>query len=1347
MTSKAKEAKRLKELLEAGFLQQEEYEDRIAELQGRSPSPQSSSYFVPSPSLSPDDVGDVAATTQQLPSFAVASAVARRTAVEYAVKPAPPTAAQQSGFLRSRCVRVFVSSTLLDMGSEREALQKFVFPELRRLCAARAVSFSEVDNRWGITEEDSAGGRVISLCLGQIDACRPYLLGLLGNRYGWSRRSSAFEDRRLDESLAIATAEHPWVSAYAERSITELEMLYGALFFPQQATGAAFYIRRDGNGASASAAPLLRTGGDQESPAARQMVEDLKERIRASGLPARDFASTEELCRMVLQDFSAFIDRDFPADTALADPAVRTAQLHSAFAEARSRVYVGRPEYFDALSKHLKDSSRTPLFVTGNSGAGKTALLASWIAGMSKSKPANVDLVLAHFGELSEPALANLIRFILLSLQKHFGIETEIPADPLTVVHELPHWLRVASHKLEREMRMVLVLDGLDYVEEKAHALMWLPEALPSQIRVVVSAPENSGIARILAARKCVQLRIEPLNNVEKRQLIGDYLAQLGKRLSDSQVSMLASSPLTNLPVFLCTVLEQLRMRGNFLELSSLIQGYLACGDARALFDMILGAWEKDFGRDLVSKTMGLLYVSKSGLQDRELSETVGVKTALQWALFKSALQWALLDKNGLLHFSHLYLRKAVKQRYVSDDESRKQLSKQLAAYFERQPLDARKLFEYPHHLEVIGDSAAMHKFLGDLDVFLALYTETQKYEFLRFCKLAGDSKALAAVYRRAFDQMPEEQQGSARDRLVRLSQFHADVGDHHAAVQLMQKALEATRLASGGPSAESRDVADVLHMLGHLLLQAGRVTEAQKVSQDAYDMRIRVKSGRLHVAESLWLLALLHKKAGNYPAAVNLYKQALDITQRKLGHNHPAVSECLLTIADVYRKQASYESAQELYEEALGIATNVLGEVHPQTAEILHALGRIFEKKGVYGEALSRFTRAMEIMRNVHGEEHAAFAEICVSCAHIHRKTADYERAMELYRKALAIYESVFGHTHPDVAECLNALGLVHFARGELDEAEDVLHRAISTLEAVYGPDHVNLARFAANLADVLAGKARYEEAIALYNRALDINTKTLGEDHPETAEVLSSLGFIAKKRGNFTEAETLYRRSLAVIEKVFGSSHYKVAILLQNIGVTSRKLGKLDEAWDCYSRALALNETLLGASHPSTGDNLNGLGLVERKRGNLDEAADFHRRALELFESRFGRSHAKVALTLNYLAEVYRKQGRFSFLDGTEALYLRALEINRHVYGEEHPEVAENLNGLATLYKNQFNFEKAEAMYERAIAMSERLLGKTNPHVHNRMKNLADLYDRWGSVAKAERVREMIAQRWGPK
>ena len=135
---------------------------------------------------------------------------------------------------QERQIRVFVSSTFRDMGAERDYLVKFIFPQLRKLCESRGVTWGEVDLRWGVTDEAAAEGKVLPICLEEIRRCRPYFIGMLGERYGWVPDSIPAD---LLESQA-------WLKQHLQRSVTELEILHG-VFSKEPMHGRAYFYFRD----------------------------------------------------------------------------------------------------------------------------------------------------------------------------------------------------------------------------------------------------------------------------------------------------------------------------------------------------------------------------------------------------------------------------------------------------------------------------------------------------------------------------------------------------------------------------------------------------------------------------------------------------------------------------------------------------------------------------------------------------------------------------------------------------------------------------------------------------------------------------------------------------------------------------------------------------------------------------------------------------------------------------------------------------------------------------------------------------------------------------------------------
>ena len=118
-----------------------------------------------------------------------------------------------------REIRVFISSTFRDMQEEREELVKQVFPQLRRLCESRGVTWGEVDLRWGVPDEVKAEGKALPLCLQEIEHSRPYFIGILGERYGWV-------PEEIPESLFET---QPWLREQLHHSVTALEILHGVL--------------------------------------------------------------------------------------------------------------------------------------------------------------------------------------------------------------------------------------------------------------------------------------------------------------------------------------------------------------------------------------------------------------------------------------------------------------------------------------------------------------------------------------------------------------------------------------------------------------------------------------------------------------------------------------------------------------------------------------------------------------------------------------------------------------------------------------------------------------------------------------------------------------------------------------------------------------------------------------------------------------------------------------------------------------------------------------------------------------------------------------------------------------
>ena len=130
--------------------------------------------------------------------------------------------------VNNRHIRIFLSSTFSDMGEERTELVK-TFEILKLEAAKRDIHLSIIDLRWGITDEECTSGKLISVCLEEVEHSHPFFIGILGNNYGTIPKRTELE--KNPELLE----RYPWLdNAISDKegigmSITEMEIQYGVL--------------------------------------------------------------------------------------------------------------------------------------------------------------------------------------------------------------------------------------------------------------------------------------------------------------------------------------------------------------------------------------------------------------------------------------------------------------------------------------------------------------------------------------------------------------------------------------------------------------------------------------------------------------------------------------------------------------------------------------------------------------------------------------------------------------------------------------------------------------------------------------------------------------------------------------------------------------------------------------------------------------------------------------------------------------------------------------------------------------------------------------------------------------
>jgi tetratricopeptide (TPR) repeat protein len=219
-------------------------------------------------------------------------------------------------------------------------------------------------------------------------------------------------------------------------------------------------------------------------------------------------------------------------------------------------------------------------------------------------------------------------------------------------------------------------------------------------------------------------------------------------------------------------------------------------------------------------------------------------------------------------------------------------------------------------------------------------------------------------------------------------------------------------------------------------------------------------------LATSLNNLALLYESQGRYSEAEPLYLQALSLTRRLLGEEHPSVATSLNNLAGLYKSQGRYSKAQSLYLQALELRRRLLGEDHPSVANSLNNLALLYDSQGRYSEAEPLYLQALELRRRLLGEDHPSVANSLNNLALLYDSQGRYSEAEPLYLQALELRRRLLGEDHPDVANSLNNLAALYRSQGRYSEAEPLYLQALDICERQLGVNHPHTITVGKNLA-----------------------------------------------------------------------------------------------------------------------------------------------------------------------------------------------------------------------------------------------------------------------------------------
>ena len=1047
--------------------------------------------------------------------------------------------------IEDRVIRIFISSTFSDMQEERNLLVTKVFPRLARIAARRDVTIVPLDLRWGVTEEAARQGKVIETCLNEIIHSRPFFIGLIGNRYG---SCLTMEESRKNKELL---SQYDWLAQDMTDglSVTEIEIQYGVLRYPEN-IDAFFYLKE----------------ADESTSDNPEKLSKLKDTIRKNGrYPVGTYVSAEDLAAMVERQFLTVLDKYFP-DKPLT-PLEKERFNQQTFMRSRKIAYIPLPEAWQALDNFLHDDGQN-LVVTGESGMGKSALIANWI----DVRQNQID------------------RKIIYHFVGNGGMEGDYHAIQQRLCNEIrdlyalpqPDGNTAVSKKLEDELNellmevagrepLLIVLDGINQLSEAENAkqLLWLPIP-PANVKYIFSTLPDDRTMEIFKMRHYPVYTLAPLDMEMRHRLVTAYLKEFGKGLSQERVERIVRDPQSENTLVLRSLLDELIGFGSHERLDERISYYLATQSIGDFFQRVLQRIEDDLGARTVRHILSLIAFSQYGLSETEIMEIVGLN-AYDWSVFLGVFRNYFTVKSGMLTFSHRYMTEACVARYASDERDSRH---EIISMFAGQD-DGRAWDELAFQYCALSDTDNLYALLLRLEVFdfLNKKDEYQLGGYWRLLLQRDEKKYTPAAY---LEQNADDNNTGYYYSI--LGNFFCNIViDLPDALLFDRKSLSFNEKTFG---LNHIDTATSYNNIGIVYYSQGDYENALEYSFKALHIREKIL-GPNHpdVAESYNNIGSIYSSQRDFDKALEYHFKALNIMEEVHETDHPYTALSYNGIGAAYDGQGDYGKALEYYFKALSIDEKIHGPNHPDVAVSYNNIGAAYDSQGDYEKALEYHFKALDIREKIFGADHPDTASSYINIGTVYCRQRDYEKALEYSFKALDIQEKILGPNHPDVAGAYNNIGTIYSIQGDFDKAQEYLFKSLVIYKSVPVPDALAIDHTYKQIVGIAASyndmgnvcsdvMSDYERALEYYFNALHIMERAAGPDHPDTEITYNNIGRAYFEQGDYVKALEYYHKVAEIREKTLGPGNPDTISAYNVIAAAYDAMGEHEKATQYYSK-----------------------------------------------------------------------------------------------------------------------------------------------------------------------------------
>lgn len=208
-----------------------------------------------------------------------------------------------------------------------------------------------------------------------------------------------------------------------------------------------------------------------------------------------------------------------------------------------------------------------------------------------------------------------------------------------------------------------------------------------------------------------------------------------------------------------------------------------------------------------------------------------------------------------------------------------------------------------------------------------------------------------------------------------------------------------------------------------------------------------------------------------------------------------------------------NFPEAIEYYKESQQIIKDILGENNDTYARSLNNYGYCLAAVGDFKTALEKLLLSLKIREAILPANHPDIAMSYGNIGFCFQQQGDFRESVGYFEKALSIQLKNYNESHPDVIKTRANLALSYQMIGEKEKANE-------QFELISEYNKNSISSDAAAI-EIIRGfgcmiEEDYDEAIKHYNKSIEINKITVGEQHPDIVKSLKNLAWCYYAKGD---------------------------------------------------------------------------------------------------------------------------------------------------------------------------------------------------------------------------------------